>query len=80
MGRWQGKGRPADGDVNMVWIDHVEGSWPADDLRRAFVMGAQWWEYRKTKATMWREDINLAEDRAEEVFPDGKLPPGTRKG
>ena len=30
----------------------------------AFVQGASWWEYHKTKATMWMSDKNLAEEEA----------------
>jgi hypothetical protein len=58
----------------MSWVEHIEGNLPADDLRRAFVMGAKWWEYFKTGATMWGSDRNLAEEKAEETFPGGKVP------
>ena len=53
---------------------HNEGTWPADDLRRAFVMGAKWWEYHQTGATMWPSDRNLAEAEADRRYPEGKLP------
>ena len=52
----------------------VEGSWPADDLRRAFVAGAVWWEWHEKEATMWNSDRRLAEARAEEFYPGGRLP------
>jgi len=59
----------------MSWVDHIEGTWCADDLRRAFVMGAKWWEYRKTGFTMWQSaDIDLAEKEAERKFPHGGIP------
>ena len=50
-----------------------EGYWPKDDLRRAFVAGAKWWEYEKTKFTMWQDDIRLAEQVAYELYPEGKV-------
>jgi hypothetical protein len=58
----------------MSWVDHIEGTLPADDLRRAFVMGAQWWERETTGATMFQSDRNSAEAKAEELFPGGKVP------
>jgi hypothetical protein len=51
----------------------IEGLWPEDDLRRAFVMGAKWWEYHSTGFTMWPSDRNLAEAEAEKRYPDGKI-------
>jgi hypothetical protein len=49
------------------------GSWPADDLRRAFVAGAQWWEYIATGGfTMWPSDRDKAEEEAEERYPNGR--------
>ena len=41
-----------------------EGTWAKDDIRRAFVEGAKWWEYHSTKGTMWQSDQRLAEDEA----------------
>ena len=58
----------------MSWVDHIEGTLPADDLRRAFVAGAQWWEYLSTGSTMWQEDRNAAEAAAETRYPGGKPP------
>lgn len=58
----------------MSWVDHIEGTLPADDLRRAFVMGAAWWEMQKTGYTLFASERQYAEDKAEEVFPDGKPP------
>ena len=49
------------------------GTWPANDLRRAFVAGAEWWEWYKEKATMWPSDRNLAEDEAEKRYPGDKV-------
>lgn len=52
------------------------GIWPRDDLRRAFVAGAKWWEYHSTGGfTMWPSDSDMAEAEAERRFPHGKLPP-----
>ena len=48
------------------------GSWPQDDLRRAFVAGAKWWEYHSTKATMWQSDQRLSEEEAENRYPSGQ--------
>jgi len=52
----------------------IEGSWPADDIRRAFVDGAKWWEFHKEGATMWQSDQRLAEEEAEKRYPGGKCP------
>ena len=49
-----------------------QGTWPKNDLRRAFVEGAKWWEFEKTKFTMWNSDIRLAEEIAEKRYPKGK--------
>lgn len=45
-----------------------QGSWAANDPRRAFVDGAKWWEWTKSEATMWQHDIGLAEKEAEARF------------
>ncbi len=65
--------------IIMSWIDNIVGTWAADDLRRAFVMGARWWEFHQTGATMWQSDQRLAEEKAEEYFPGGRLPDSDRK-
>ena len=52
----------------------IEGSWSLDDLRRAFVAGAQWWEWESQKATMWSSDVGRAESEAERRYPEGKVP------
>lgn len=54
--------------------DEIDGYWPRDDLRRAFVLGAKWWEFHKEGATMWQSDIRIAEQAAEDRYPNGKLP------
>uniref|UniRef100_A0A6H1ZLF0 Uncharacterized protein n=1 Tax=viral metagenome TaxID=1070528 RepID=A0A6H1ZLF0_9ZZZZ len=51
-----------------------DGIWHRDDLRRAFVVGAAWWEFHTTGATMWRSDRDLAEAEADRRFPGGKPP------
>lgn len=50
----------------------IEGTLPENDLRRAFVNGAKWWEFHETGATMWQSDRNLAEAEAEKRYPGGK--------
>jgi len=50
-----------------------DGDWADDDLRRAFVSGAKWWEYRQSGATMFASDQRRAEDEAERRFPGGKV-------
>lgn len=52
----------------------VEGVWPANDPRRAFVEGAKWWEYEKEGATMWPSDRRLAEVEAQRRFEQGDWP------
>ena len=51
----------------------VEGTWPEDDIRRVFVAGAKWWEWKSRTATMWNTDIREAEKEAEIRYPDGKI-------
>jgi len=51
----------------------IFGSLAKDDLRRAFVAGAQWWEWNKTGATMWPSDQREAEEIANERYPGGKV-------
>ena len=51
----------------------IEGYWAEDDLRRAFVAGAAWWEYEKEGATMWNTDRNKAEVEADRRYPGGSL-------
>ena len=53
----------------------VEGTWPEDDLRRAFVAGAKWWEFYKTQFTMWPSDRDIAETEAERRYPGGAIRP-----
>ena len=50
------------------------GSWPPDDLRRAFAAGAKWWEWRNTSGTMWPSDRDRVEAEAEQRYPGGQLP------
>ena len=51
----------------------IDGTWAADDLRRAFVAGAQWWEWRKEQATMWSRERYLAEAETDKRYPEGKV-------
>ena len=58
---------------NLKIVDtKTVGKWPGDDLRRAFVMGAKWWEFRKSGATMWPSDQDVAEAEAESRYPNGR--------
>ena len=41
-----------------------------EDIQRAFVAGAKWLEYYKTKATMRDSDIGLAEEEAKRRYSD----------
>lgn len=50
----------------------MEGTWKADDLRRAFVAGARWWNFVTTGFTMFASERNEAEDEAERQYPNGK--------
>ena len=49
-----------------------EGTWPKDDLRRAFVEGAKWWEWYSSGGSMWNSDVTLSEQEAEKLYPGGK--------
>lgn len=40
-----------------------------DDLRRAFVAGAQWWEFHEKGFEMWQLDETAAEKEAETRYP-----------
>jgi hypothetical protein len=60
-------------------MSELDGTWPADDLRRAFVAGAAWHEYQSTGFTMWRSDRDVAESEAERRYPGG-LPPRPEEG
>jgi len=55
-------------------MTNLDGTFSADDLRHAFVMGAKWWEQHTVGGTMWQSDRNLAEAEAERRYPNGKLP------
>jgi hypothetical protein len=56
--------------------DHkIEGYWPENDIRRAFVAGAKWWEFKEKGATMWQSDIREAEKEAERRYPNGRTRP-----
>jgi ElaB/YqjD/DUF883 family membrane-anchored ribosome-binding protein len=39
----------------------------------AFVQGAAWWEYHRTKGTMWQSDRKLAEEEAARREQSGTL-------
>ncbi len=51
------------------------GTWAADDVRRAFVAGAAWWEFTSRGATLWPSDRARAEAEAERRYPEGKPRP-----
>ncbi len=50
----------------------IEGKWAKDDIRRAFVAGAKWWEFHRTGGTMWQSDRNLAEAEASKRYAPQK--------
>ena len=45
-----------------------EGTWGPNDLRRAFVEGAAWWEFYSQGATMWQSNRTIAEDEADRRY------------
>ena len=53
----------------------IEGSWPENDVRRAFVSGASWWEFESRGATMWGSDRRKAEEAATARYGEGVLCP-----
>ena len=46
----------------------TEGTWPKNDIRRAFVAGAKWWEHKTSGFTMWQSDQRDAETEAERRY------------
>ena len=52
-----------------------EGTWGPNDLRRAFVEGAAWWELHSTGFTMWQSDRTVAEDEAGRRYSDQQPAP-----
>ncbi|MBP8292365.1 MAG: hypothetical protein KAX65_06300, partial [Caldilineaceae bacterium] len=59
----------------VVRLRRIEGTLPADDLRRAFADGAAWWEFHSQGFTMFNSDRREAEAEAEARFPNGKPGP-----
>lgn len=55
----------------------IHGAWGPNDLRRAFVAGAKWWEFRSTGATMWSSDRADCEAEAERRYGTGLFAVGT---
>ena len=55
-------------------MTNKNGTWPHDDIRRAFVAGAKWWEFEKCKATMWNDDVRKAETEAEKRYGSKSRP------
>lgn len=51
----------------------LQGSWPENDLRRAFVEGAKWWEWQMTGSTMFPDDVDRAESQAEKRYAPSPL-------
>ena len=46
--------------------------WAEDDMRPAFVAGAEWYEFTTTECTMWPNDVGLVEEVAEGMYPGGR--------
>ena len=65
-----------------AWNRRAPAEQSEEKLINAFVQGAKWWEYYKTKFTMWQSDQNLAWKAASEKQANGSLgrlipsPPG----
>lgn len=41
-----------------------QGSWPMDCIQRAFVEGAQWWQFQVSGATMFPSERDVIEEEA----------------
>lgn len=52
----------------------IFGTWPADDLRRAFVAGAAWQRYLSRGWTPFAHERDEMEAEAERRYPGGNLP------
>ena len=46
----------------------LQGTWPANDLRRIFVEGMKWWEFKGYGATAFPSDVRQAEAEAERRY------------
>lgn len=46
------------------------GLWPDECIQRAFVEGANWWEYAQNDHTMWPSDQEIAEQEAIRRYGD----------
>ncbi len=57
------------GRVDPLVMPPVEGTLPPDDLRRAFVAGAKWWEYENTGFTMWNQTATAPKKRLKNATP-----------
>lgn len=65
--------RAAEEKLTALQAEHerlkaIPGSWAPNDIRRAFVAGAAWWEWHKEQATMWPSDRDKAETEANRRF------------
>lgn len=40
-----------------------------DELRKAFLAGAKFWEWRNTNSTMWQSDQNEVMEKAIKKYP-----------
>lgn len=45
-----------------------EGTWPKNDIRRAFVAGVAWWQYDEYGFSMWTNERRRAEKEAEKRY------------
>ena len=50
----------------------IEGILPENDLQRAFVAGAKWWEFYVSDGTMWQSDVRLVESEAKKRYVSTK--------
>ena len=73
-------------DANLEWVDQERVERPQDPLGmqlcQAFLQGAKFWEFTKTRATMWQSDQFLVFREAIRKLRDGTIgvtPPPDRK-
>ncbi|MCK4827504.1 hypothetical protein KA005_67870 [bacterium] len=78
---WGGD-QPADGGVEYIKIDKsmakTEGTWPKNDIRRAFIAGTEWWQnYIASGFAMYPSDQKLVKEETKKRY--GFLPVDKRK-
>lgn len=56
-----------------------QGTWPDDCVQRAFVAGAEWWQFRGHGSTMFGSERDEAEQEAVKRYGVPPLPPAAPK-